>query len=59
MESGTFAKQEGLVLIKRKTEGKKGSQYLLSFSLLLLSVIVVRLSSQVNNNQIRRLIYEM
>ncbi len=53
MESGTFGKQEGLVLIMRKTEGKKGSQYLLSFSLLLLSVIVVQLSSKVSNNQIR------
>ena len=59
MESGTFGKQEGLVLIMRKTEDKKGSQSLLSFSLLLLSVIVVQLSSKVNKNQIRRLIYEI
>ena len=48
MESGAFAKQEGLVQIYRKKKVNKGSEYLLSFSLslLLLSVIVVRLSQK-------------
>jgi len=59
MKFGTFAKLEGLVLIKRKTESKQCSQYLLQNLLLLLSVIVVWLSTKVNNNQIRWLVYQI
>ena len=59
MESGAFAKQEGLVLIREKPKVNKVPKYLLSYLLLLLSVALVRLSSQVNNNKIRRLIYEI